>query len=43
MGKVSIKKQKIRGEKQILHITRFAFLYFCTKELTLNVSTKRKQ
>lgn len=31
------------GEKQILHISIFTFIYFCTEELTLNVSTESKQ
>lgn len=39
----AIKKQKILGEKQILHISIFTFIYFCTEELTLNVSTESKQ
>ena len=38
-----MKKQKILGEKPILHISIFTFIYFCTEELTLNVSTESKQ
>lgn len=37
-----LKNKKILGEKQILHIPIFTFLYFCTEELTLNVSTESK-
>lgn len=35
-------KQKILGEKQILHIAVFTFIYFCTEELTLILSTELK-